>query len=112
MQAGELKHASVLTLPEGTDVDINVYVSSEEAGLETRVSIRGVTRMARAEDIATEVGKIMTSPDLTGLANDWRLMTRGEIADYRKRQREEESHGGSHHQEDDGPEPAAGGPAG
>ena len=107
MRAGAMKHPVAVELPEGVDADVHVYLTSGSANLNTRVSICGVVQIAGPDGILEETAKMLTVPELTALAQDWRLMTRPEVLAYRKQQQEEDR-GDTHHQEGGGTDPAAG----
>ena len=95
----------VFEMPPGLDADFHMFFVSDRAGLEAVIGIEGVTQFASAEVMLDAASKIMAEEQFTNVSTDWRLMTRSEVIDYRKRQHEEAKRGDNHHQEEAGPEP-------
>lgn len=77
-------------LPEGVEIDIITYVYSPSTDAEVRLRVGGFTSIS--EDFAKEVDitALKEFELLKEIATDWRVMTREEISDYKRREREEE----------------------
>ncbi|AWV18803.1 hypothetical protein A3862_27375 [Methylobacterium sp. XJLW] len=72
-------------------------MTSDETGLEVKVGIGGLPLLP-AFTAQPEAVKLLRSlsvdvAPLEGLASDWRFMTRAEISDYKRREREGDSQG-------------------
>jgi hypothetical protein len=74
----------VWTAPEGVSIDIQLYLTSDKTHLNTRITIEGALQLAAGEHVSEEAQKVFQEPNLAKLADDWRLMTRAEIAAYQK----------------------------
>lgn len=83
-------------LPDGVELGLDFYVVSDEAGIETVFSVKGLpaapdwfqTPTLDPLKILSSIGQPIAT--FESIADDWRMMTRPEIADYKRRQREEE----------------------
>lgn len=77
---------TVQKLPEGVTIDLNFYLASSE-GLEVRVHLNGLGCLPIMEE-AVDVGRIARTMPIFATGTGWRMMTRDEIADYRRREEE------------------------
>lgn len=77
--------SELLKLPDCCTVDIVTYVTSDSTGLEAAIAIRNLPAFVMPTG---DHSKILEQ--LPPVADDWRVMTRSEVSDYLKRQREDE----------------------
>jgi hypothetical protein len=89
MKAGPLGHPVAFELPPGVDAAMTLYFVSDATGIECKLTIDGINQFAAAEHIVLEADRATNDPSFTKLASDWRLMTRAEVLDYRRRQQQE-----------------------
>lgn len=75
---------TVIKAPEGVEIGFRVYLRSDSSELVAVIALDGMTRMREFNDVDVE-GMIRTlnKPEYL-LLDDWRVMNRKEIADYRK----------------------------
>jgi hypothetical protein len=72
-------------LPIGVELQVNIYLTSDSAGLDLKLSVAGLPYMPDipatpdARRLAAALGR-----DVPDDANDWRLMTVDEIRQYKK----------------------------
>lgn len=83
------KPAATIHAPEGIEIDILVYLTSDETGIDVVGRIGGMTALPEFTGNASPDGLVKALGPHT-LANDWRLMSREEIANYKRREREGE----------------------
>lgn len=74
-------------VPDGVEIDLKYYVTSEESGLDMVVTLGGLKSLSAMEDGRAEKG--VKELDIAGV-NDWRLMTADEVVEYKKLKKEEE----------------------
>jgi hypothetical protein len=98
MRTGPLGHPVAFELPPGVDAAMTLYFVSYATGIECKLTIDGINQFAAAEHIVLEAERAANDPSFTKLASDWRLMTRAEVLDYRRR-RQHEVKGADRHQE-------------
>lgn len=82
---------TVFALPEGVEVDLKIYLTGIVEGVATDMVIR-LGGMPSFSDSCTEpvdVETLVKTRELDGLGHGWRVMTREEIADYKRRDAEE-----------------------
>lgn len=82
--------ANIIEAPEGAEFEVSFFLTSDESGLEIKLALGGMTILVDFTNKA-DAGKLAEHFNLDGLASDWRLMTRDEISDYKRREREEEA---------------------
>ena len=86
-------------LPEGCEAKIEFYLSSDKAEAEIVVGLGGLTAFPDLTGHDPEPLKLVqsvaasVSADLLTIADDWRFMTRAEIANYKTRQKADASSG-------------------
>jgi hypothetical protein len=74
----------VVNAPEGVELGFRVYLRSDSSELVAVIALDGMTQMREFNDVDVEgLIKSLGKPDYL-LLTDWRVMTRKEIADYRK----------------------------
>lgn len=74
-------------LNDGIELSIVCYLTSDETGLETKVTVSGIKNAIDLESLdCTSVGAVSS---LSEVAGDFRPMTREEIADYKRRDEED-----------------------
>jgi hydroxyethylthiazole kinase-like sugar kinase family protein len=82
---------SIFRMPEGVELDIKIYlvglVQNEEA--EIVLTVGGLPAFSDSVNETLELPRIIEAHDLNAFGTDWRVMTRAEIADYRKREKAE-----------------------
>jgi hypothetical protein len=84
-------------LPEGCEAKIEFYLASDKADAEVVVGLGGLTAFPDLTGHDPEPLKLVqsvaasVSADLLTIADDWRFMSRAEIADYKARQKAEAS---------------------
>ncbi|MGU3384453.1 hypothetical protein ACLBYG_08095 [Methylobacterium sp. D53M] len=81
-------------LPEGCECRLDFYLTSDSNGMEIKVGIGGLPIIPSFKDQAPDALKLIASlgaavEPLANLAQDWRFMTRAEIADYKSREEED-----------------------
>jgi len=86
---------SVFRMPEGVELDLKVYLIGNVTGQETEIvlTVGGLPAFSDSVNESLELDHIVKSYKLDELGDSWRVMTRAEIADYRKRQDEDEQGG-------------------
>ena len=67
-------------LPEGVEISVSVYYTSPETGIDMAIKIGNFATVPDFEAIGKHGGKL----PLLDTVNDWRRMTREEIAEYKK----------------------------
>lgn len=80
---------AVIEAPEGVEIDLVVYLHSDAEGYDLTVAVRGLIGLAAflpTFDPLALIGK--AAGQLSHLASDWRVMTREEIATYKRGQDE------------------------
>ncbi|HEY8136277.1 MAG TPA: hypothetical protein VIF61_00455 [Methylocystis sp.] len=80
----------MIDLPAGFDVTLNAYFTSPSTGLEAKVGIAGLRSIAQIDPQKVDVDGVISNLIGSGTADDWRLMTAEEVADYRRREAEDE----------------------
>jgi hypothetical protein len=73
-------------LPEGVEASFHIYCTSDKEGIDIVVSLKGLKALPD-EDVDTN-GILKTLPE--GIADDWRVMTRDEITEYKANEKDEE----------------------
>lgn len=74
--------------PEGIEYAVFAYLVSDATGLEAHIQLSAASSFGEAErDACTNLAKL---PEMKLAADDWRPMTRAEIADYQRREREDD----------------------
>jgi len=78
---------SLIRMPEGVELDLKVYVTGLVEGVEAEIvlTVAGLPAFSDEVNGSLELSRIIESYELDKLGTDWRVMTRAEIADYRKR---------------------------
>lgn len=72
-------------LPEGVEVELKFYLTSDKLDANVVIRLGGMTSFADSwADVVVDVNKIATANMLDKLADDWRVMSREEIAQYKK----------------------------
>lgn len=79
----------IIQAPEGVEIGLSFYFTSEETGLEVVGNMSGLPALTSFDGQA-DAAKLAEHFGLNSFADDWRLMTRAEIADYKRREREGE----------------------
>jgi len=79
--------ADIIHAPEGVEIDLAFYLTSDATGLEMVARIGGLPALTTF-DGKTDANALAEKLSIQSLANDWRLMSRAEIADYKRRERE------------------------
>ena len=79
----------VFTFPEGTEADVSFFCTSDAVGLSCELTVKHTTSLASPDRMREELAKMLSTEEFTKLAQDWRLMTKAEIREYRQRQKEE-----------------------
>jgi hypothetical protein len=74
----------VINAPEGVEIGFRVFLRSDSSELAAVIELHGLTQLRQFKDVDVE-GMIRTlnKPEYL-LLDDWRVMNRKEIADYRK----------------------------
>lgn len=75
--------------PDGVEIDLVVYLHSDAEEIDVAIGLRGMTGLKPfdpAFDWSALVGSAVSS--LRELADDWRVMSRAEIAAYKRSQGE------------------------
>jgi hypothetical protein len=74
----------VINAPEGVEIGFRVFLRSDSSELAAVIELHGLTQLRQFKDVDVE-GMIRTlnKPEYL-LLDDWRVMTRKEIGDYRK----------------------------
>lgn len=73
--------------PEGVEYSVVAYLTSDNTGLEARITISASKTLPIVqEDCCHHLGQ---SRELRTVASDWRAMTREEISDYKRRERDD-----------------------
>ena len=74
----------VINAPEGVEIGFRVFLRSDSSELVASSPWMGLTQMRQFNDVDVEgLIRSLGKPDYL-LLTDWRVMTRKEIADYRK----------------------------
>lgn len=83
---------TMIKLPEGVEVDLKVYLVGmiEENEVEIALTLGGMPAISDSVHEYLDLQSIIASQNLLDLGTDWRVMTRPEISDYKKRQTERE----------------------
>lgn len=83
---------SLIKMPEGVEIDLKVYLMGVIEGVETEIVMTVGGLPAFSDDVLDQVDlpRIVKSNNLDDLGTDWRIMTRGEISDFKAREREAE----------------------
>ncbi|GJD41288.1 hypothetical protein [Methylobacterium bullatum] len=80
-------------LPEGCECRLDFYLVSDTADVEVVVGLGGMTKVPQVEGVDKILAVVrslgVATAPLEGMADDWRLMNRAEIADYKRRQEED-----------------------
>jgi hypothetical protein len=83
-------------LPDGVEMGLDFYVVSDEAGVEAVFSVKGLPKYPdwsitpEIEPLAILMALGQPIEPLRALADDWRMMTRSEVYDYKRRARDEQ----------------------
>jgi len=74
----------VINAPEGVEIGFRVFLRSDSSELAAVIELHGLAQLRQFKDVDVE-GMIRTlnKPEYL-LLDDWRVMTRKEIGDYRK----------------------------
>jgi hypothetical protein len=82
---------SVFKMPDGVEINLIMYVTGIVQEEETDITIIISDLTAFSDDIKSSIDlqHIIKSHNLDTLGTDWRVMTREEIADYKKKERED-----------------------
>jgi hypothetical protein len=82
---------SLIELPEGVEVDLRVYLVGSVDGedVEVALTVGGLPRLSDQMLPCVAVDTIIKAYDLDDLGAGWRVMTRAEIADYKRRKASE-----------------------
>ncbi|OYW67136.1 MAG: hypothetical protein B7Z40_08560 [Bosea sp. 12-68-7] len=79
--------SAITEIPEGVEVSATLYLISDSTGMELDATVHGIASMAvlaeRMDAARSHIAK------LSDKVTDWRLMTREEIADAKRRKAEE-----------------------
>lgn len=67
-------------LPEGFELSLSCYLTSESTGLDTRVRLSGMKQFS-LDNLHAEA--FARTAELLAIADDFRPMTRDEIAEYK-----------------------------
>lgn len=74
--------------PEGIEYAVFAYLTSDATGLEARIQMSAAATFGEVKPDACE--QLAQTRELQIAADDWRPMTRAEIAEYKRGQGEEE----------------------
>lgn len=82
----------LIKLPEGVEIALNLYIVGTIDGEETPtlITVSGLTSFTDTVADNVELSHIIASNKLDEVGSDWRVMTRAEIADYKKREADHE----------------------
>jgi hypothetical protein len=87
--AGEKPGPATIEAPEGVEIDIVVYLHSDYEDLDVAVGLHGLPALAPFKPTFNWSALLGSAgAALKDLADDWRVMSRAEIAAYKLRQRE------------------------
>jgi hypothetical protein len=81
-------------LPDGCECRLDFYLTSDSTGLEVKLGLGGMTSIpdtiepAPAMKLVQSLG-VAVAP-LEEMADDWRFMSRAEIAEYKQQEQEDE----------------------
>lgn len=80
---------SPIEAPDGVEIDLVVYLHSEAEDLDVTVGLHGIEALRPFSDPFDPLALLgRQGVSLRDLADDWRVMSRAEIAAYKLRQRE------------------------
>jgi hypothetical protein len=72
-------------LPEGVEVSFQVYCTSDSTGIDIVVSLKGMKQLPVEAGLIDTAGILRSLPE----ADDWRVMTRDEITEYKANEKED-----------------------
>lgn len=74
--------SDIIKCPEGVELDLVTYLTSPSKGIDTRVAVRGLPVMVPFKE-EIDVKAFVEANGLAKFADDWRVMTREEIKEYK-----------------------------
>ncbi|MEZ2409808.1 hypothetical protein AB6806_23740 [Bosea sp. RCC_152_1] len=80
--------SDIIKCPEGVELDLVTYLTSPSKGIDTRVAARGFQVMVPLKT-EIDVKAFVEANGLSKFADDWRVMTRDEIKEYKATENEE-----------------------
>lgn len=77
-------------MPEGVELDLKVYLIGVVEQVETEIvlTVGGLPAFADSVNETLELHRIIDAYNLNELGTDWRVMSRDEIADFKRRESE------------------------
>lgn len=80
-----------INAPEGVEFNIITYMTSDSTGLDVAIGLKSMKKMVElAEKVDTVALALAHNLTNSMGVNDWRVMTRDEIAQYKKAIEDEE----------------------
>lgn len=73
-------------LPEGVEMSYDIYCTSDKEDIDIVVSLKGLKVMPDGDVDTKDILK--TLPE--GISDDWRVMSRAEITEYKANEKDEE----------------------
>jgi hypothetical protein len=73
----------IVQCPEGVEIDFVIYLTSESTGIDVRFALKGMPAFVGFEK-ACDPAALEVASGASRFAPDWRMMTRAEIAEYKR----------------------------